>query len=235
MLIVCYSSTVAARRKGHSSPGLQPGDEWPIFCNTSISLNQIVALVGTLDDAPGDQTPRERFRHFLTENVREVGQVRDYVEECLRTAGDQYSRAVQDLVNHLGSCMEFEVTFGRYQGVQSKIGFDGHWVSPMSFHIVVEVKATEVYAIRTATLVGYADALISEQRVPNWDRALGLYVVGRPDPGIRQLEHAIVAEHRTQQLRVVAVESLLSLAEMMHDYDVTHEDILGIIRPSSPT
>lgn len=66
----------------------------------SITLNQILALVGKLDDSPGEDTPRERFRRFLKENVNEVGQVRDYIEERLRTSGDQYNRAFQDLANY---------------------------------------------------------------------------------------------------------------------------------------
>jgi len=201
----------------------------------SITLNQILALVGKLDDIPGDETPRERFRRYLRENVREVGQIRDYVEECLRVSGDQYNRALQDLVNHLGHFLEFEVTFGRYHGVQGQLGFDGHWKSATDFHMVVEVKTTEVYTIKTATLVGYVDGLISEKKIPSWDNALGLYVVGRPDPEIRQLENAIVAEKRTHQLRIVSVGSLLSLAEMMNEYDVGHEDILAVMRPSGPT
>ena len=153
----------------------------------------------------------------------------------LRTSGDQYNRALQDLVNHLGHFLEFEVTFGRYHGVQGQIGFDGHWKSPTGFHIVVEVKTTEAYAIKTNTLVGCVDELISEKKIPNWDNALGLYVVGRPDPEIRQLENAILAEKRTNQLRLISVESLLSLAEMMNEYDVSHEDILAVLRPSGPT
>jgi len=201
----------------------------------SIALNQILALVGKLDDTPGDEVPRERFRRFLRENVREVGQIRDYVEGCLRDSGDQYNRALQDLVNHLGQFLEFQVTFGRYHGVQGQLGFDGLWESPTGFHIVVEVKTTEVYTIKTATLVGYVDGLISEKKIPSWDNALGLFVVGRPDPEIRQLENAIVAERRTNQLRIISVESLLSLAEMMNDYDVGHEDILAVLRPSGPT
>ena len=199
-----------------------------------LTLRQILDLAGKLDDSPGDETPRERFRRFLKENVREVGQVRDYIEECLRSSGDQYNRALQDLVNHLGGFLGFDVTFGRYQGVQGQIGFDGHWRSPTGFHIVVEVKTTEAYAVKTSTLVGYVDELISEKRIPDWESALGLYVVGRPDPEIRQLENAILAEKRTHQLRVISVESLLSLAEMMNEYDVSHEDVLAILRPSGP-
>lgn len=201
----------------------------------SISLTQILALVGKLDDTPGEETPRERFRRFLVENVRDVGQIRDYIEECLRSTGDQYNRALQDLINHLGRFLGFEVTFGRYHGVPGQIGFDGHWVSPTGFHIVVESKTTDVYAIKTATLVGYVDQLISEKKIPNWGKALGLYVVGRPDVELRQLENAILAEKRTHQLRIISVESLLSLAELMNEYDVSHEDILAVLRPSGPT
>lgn len=201
----------------------------------SLSLKQILDLVGKLDDSSGDETPRERFRRFLKENVNEVGQVRDYVEECLRSPGDQYNRALQDLVNYLGHFLGFDITFGRYHGVQGQIGFDGHWKSPTHFHVVVEVKTTEVYAIKAATLVGYVDELISEKRIPSWEHALGLYVVGRPDPELRQLENAIVAEKRTHQLRIISVESLLSLAEMMDEYDIAHEDILAVMRPSGPT
>lgn len=44
-----------------------------------------------------------------------------------------------------------------------------------------------------------------------------------------------MAEKRTDQLRIISVESLLSLAEMMNEYDVSHEDILAVTRPSGPT
>lgn len=201
----------------------------------NMTLDEVFDLIGRLDDSPGQDTPRERFRRYLKDKVKEVGQARDYVEECLRTSGDQYNRALQDLVNHLGHLLRFEVAFGRYQGVRGQPGFDGHWTSPTGFHIVVEVKTTEVYAVKTATLVGYVDELISEGMIADWDTALGLYVIGRPDPEIRQLENAILAQKRTHQLRIISAESLLSLAEMMNEYDIDHEDILAVMRPSGPT
>src|SRR6266700_6055540 len=201
----------------------------------TLTLNQILELVGKLDDTEGGETPRERFRHFLQQNVLEIGQIQDYVEECLRSSGDQYNRALQDLVNHLGRFLGFEVTFGRYQGVRGKIGFDGHWTSPTDFHVVIEVKTTDVYAIKTAPLVGYIDELISEKSITSWDHALGLYIVGRPDAELRQLENAIVAERRTHQLRIISTESLLALAEMMNEYQIPHEEILPLLRPSGST
>ena len=80
-------------------------------------LSQILDLVGQLDDSSGEGTPQQRFRRFLDKNVVEVGQVRDYLQECLQTPDIQHSRALQDLINHLGRFLGFEVTFGRYQGV----------------------------------------------------------------------------------------------------------------------
>lgn len=78
------------------------------------------------------------------------------------------------------------------------------------------------------------DDLISEHLIPNWECALGLYVVGRPDAELRQLENAIVAERRTHQLRIISTEYLLSLAEMRSEYGVSHEEILTVLRPSGP-
>jgi hypothetical protein len=196
----------------------------------------VLALAGKLDDSEGENTPRERFRQFLMEDVTEVGQVRDYVEECLRNSGDQYNRALQDLVNYTGHFLGFKVQYGRYQGVPSQVGFDGLWTSPAGYHLVIEVKTSNVYAINIDTLVGYVDKLISsEKKIPNWDAALGLYVVGKPEEGIKQLDNAIVAEKRTHQLRVISVDALLSLAEMMKAYGLSHKDVLAVIRPSGPT
>lgn len=201
----------------------------------NITLTQILNLVGKLDDTAGNHTPRERFRRYLKDNVKEVGQIRDYTEECLRNSGDQYNRALQDLVNHLATFLGFDVVFGRYHGVSGQIGFDGFWKSPKKFSIVAEVKTTEVCAIKTMALLGYVDALISEKKIPNWDHALGLYAVGRPDTELRQLENSVIAEQRIHQLRIISVEALLSLAELMNEYDIDHDDILATLRPSGPT
>ena len=200
----------------------------------SIALSQILELVGKLDDTPGNETPRERFRRYLADNVVEIGEIRDYVGECLRVSGDMHYRALQDLVNHTGRFLGFDVVFGRYQGTVNQIGFDGHWKSPTGFHIIVEVKTTDAYAIQTKTVVGYIDALISAKEIPSWEDALGLYVVGRPDASLKQLDNAIVAEKRTGHLRIVSVESLLAIADIASSYGVSHETILTLLRPSGP-
>ncbi|MGB5733124.1 MAG: hypothetical protein WBM40_01610, partial [Thiohalocapsa sp.] len=200
-----------------------------------MTLTEILELTGKLDDGAGEDTARARFRRHLAKDMKAPGAVRDYVEECLRNTGDQYNRALQDLVNHIGTFLGFDVEFGRYQGVAGAVGFDGLWASPGGFFVVVESKTSETYSVKTKTLVGYVDELISEGRIPSWDHALGLYVVGRPDPELNQLANAIVAEKRTHQLRILSANSLLSLAELMQTYEVSHEDILALLRPSGPS
>jgi hypothetical protein len=98
--------------------------------------------------------------------------------------------------------------------------------------IVVEVRTTDAYAFKTATLTGYIDQLISAQRIADWSHALGLYIVGRQDAGLTQLQHTIVAEHRTQQLRIATVESILSLAELVQDGHISQVEALLLLRPT---
>jgi hypothetical protein len=97
------------------------------------------------------------------------------------------------------------------------------------------VKTTEVYAIKTSTLLNYINELVSQKGIADPEKAIDLYIVGRPDPEIRQLENAIIAEKKLQQLRIISVDSLLTIAEMMNEYDISHEDTLALIRPSTPT
>jgi hypothetical protein len=204
------------------------------------SLDQILALVGGLDDSHGDDTSARRFRKFLETNVTKPSQVRDYISECLTSKGErkmQYNRALQDLVNHVGRLLGFVVEFGRYQGAIHQIGFDGHWVSQSAkeaFHVVVEVKSTENFLIKTDTLLDYINKMITEGKIPGDAQWIGLYVVGLPDPDNNQLEKSIVFEKRGDKLRIISVDYLLSLAELMSQYEVTHDDILAVLRPSSP-
>jgi len=84
------------------------------------TLDQILGLDGTLDDAPGPDTPRERFRGFVRDSVGAIGAARYYVEACTTNKGPQYDHALQDLVNHKGAVIGFDVEFGRYKGVKDQ-------------------------------------------------------------------------------------------------------------------
>ncbi len=103
-----------------------------------INLTQILALVGKLDDSTGEDTSQTRFRSFLEANVHEIAQIRDYVEECIRNKGDQYNKALQDLIIYIGKFLDFNIEYGRYRGVVGEIGHDGMWTTKTEdFHIIV--------------------------------------------------------------------------------------------------
>jgi hypothetical protein len=202
---------------------------------TSLTLDHVLALAGILDDAPGPDTGRERFRRLLKEHVKSVGQIRDDIDGWLRTPGIQHQRALQDLVTYLGRFLRFDVTYGSYEAGQGQFGFHGLWHSPhVGFTVVVETVPTHVYVTNAGALLGHVDALIFANRIPSWDYALGLYVVARVDPEARQLENAIAAEMRTRQLHVISVGALVALAELVSQRDLSHEHALDVLRASGP-
>jgi len=95
-----------------------------------VDLKQLPKLVGPLKDSDDPNSPSARFGDYLAEGVSKVTDLRSYVDICLREKGDQYNYALQDLINHIGRLLGFDVEFGRYRGTPHKIGFDGLWQSP---------------------------------------------------------------------------------------------------------
>jgi hypothetical protein len=197
-----------------------------------IELYTLLELVGTLDDSTDPGSASARFRKYLRENVQQVSDVRAYVNDALAQTGDQCNKALQDLINHVGQLLEFDVLYGRYRGVKGQIGFDGLWHSPAGWSLVVEAKTTDVYAVKTSTLLGYINALVSEGRINNPSNVLGLYIYGRFDAQTNQLENAIIVERRRERLRVTSVDALLNLLELKQEYDLEHETILSLLLPA---
>jgi hypothetical protein len=197
-----------------------------------IDLSTLVDLVGTLDDSSDSKSAAIRFRTYLQEHVQSVSDVRAYTNAALSTKGDQYDKAFQDIINHIGRLLGFEVTFGRYRGVAGVNGFDGLWQSPSGKTVVVETKTTDSFTVKTATLLDYIHDLVSEGQLPNYEEALGLYVYGRFDRQASQLENTIIAERQQQRLRVASSETLLYLLELKQGYEVNHQTIFQLLLPS---
>jgi len=112
---------------------------------TVLSISTILGLVGDLKDNDSAQI---RFREYLEKEVKDIGLLRDFINECLANTGDQYNFAFQDLIIYLGKFLGFEYDYGRYRGATDTPGQDGIWFTQDGFGVVVEVKKTEVYAIR---------------------------------------------------------------------------------------
>lgn len=198
-----------------------------------IELHTLLGLVGGLNDSDQPGSASARFRTYLQQNVQQASDLRDYIEDALDASGAQFNKALQDLINHLGQCLGFDVTYGRYRGVRGAIGFDGLWQSPTGWALVVEAKTTDVYTVKTSTLLGYINALVSEGRIQQPNDTLGLYVYGRFDAHTNQLENAIKAEGRREKLRVASVDALLNLLELKQAYGLAHRTILNLLLPAS--
>ena len=117
----------------------------------SITLDELLLLVGRLDDAPGFDTPRERFRRFLLERVTDVPTVSALIDDCQRSVGEQRHRALQDLIVIVGRLLRFEVTFGTYEPSADAVKVDGQWRSPGLLDVVLEIRTEQT---TSATLDG---------------------------------------------------------------------------------
>lgn len=197
-------------------------------------IDDVLALTGRLDDSSIEDPARERFRAYLLENVTDATVLRDYIDQCRSRPDEQHGRALRDLINHYGRLLGFDVTFGPYEWLPGQVGFDGRWTSPWGLHIVVEVKSRETFAAQRPSLARSVERLIADGVIPNWTLALGLYVVAHPDLQVNHLEKAILDEKQTHQIRLITPESLYTLAVLQRNGQLSQQDVLTLLRSSSP-
>jgi hypothetical protein len=194
----------------------------------NITLNELLTLLGRLDDAPGFDTPRERFRRFLVEHVTDVQIARPLVEECQRSVGEQHHRALQDLVVLLGRFMRFETSFGTYERLPSGVKLDGQWRSRGRLDVVLEIR-TEQTTDPTLESLARAVSTVAATAQIDVEARIGLCVVGRHYVGRGKLEHAAAADKQAE-MRVVSVQSLLSLAVKFSADRLSHGEVVKLLR-----
>ena len=109
----------------------------------SLALDELLLLVGRLDDAAGFDTPRERFRRFLLERVTDLATARALIDECQRSVGEQRHRALHDLVVLLGRLLQFEIAFGSYDRSDEPRAASSQWRSPGLLTVVLEIRTEQ--------------------------------------------------------------------------------------------
>src|SRR5581483_4449322 len=151
-----------------------------------VGLDELLALTGRLDDAPGFDTPRERFRRFLLEHVFNVKLARTLIESCQQAVGEQRHRALQDLVVLLGRFLQFETTFGAYESASDFPAVHGEWRSHGALDVLIEVRTDQTTDATLESLAKALSASMDEGR-PGTKR-IGLYVLSRHYAGRGRLE-----------------------------------------------
>jgi hypothetical protein len=191
----------------------------------SITLDDLLRLVGRLDDAPGFDTPRERFRRFLMERVTDVPTASALIDDCQRSVGEQRHRALQDLVVMVGRLLQFEITFGTYERAADAVKVDGQWRSPGRLDVVLEIRTEQT---TSATLDGLARAT-AEAPGAALEPRIGLCVVARQYAARARLSRALDVT-RLPDIRVITVGSLLALAAQVEADRVVHTEVVKLLQ-----
>ena len=194
----------------------------------SISLDELLPLVGRLDDEPGFDTPRERFRRFLFDRVTDLSSARALIDDCQRSVGEQRHRALQDLIVIVGRLLGFAIAFGPY-GSADDAEVDGHWRSPGLLDVALEIRTDQTAA---ATLESFARAVAAAGAAAGVGResAIGLCVVARQYAARASLTHLLAANSQFTDIRVVSVRSLLSLVAHVSAARLSHADVVQLLQ-----
>lgn len=176
-------------------------------------VQQIIGFAGDGKLRDGGVASKE-FRSFLALVPSTL--LARYANDCLTDKFDGSGLALQDIINEVGIRLGFKVEQGRYRGVQGEIGFDGLWVSPDGFAIVIEVKTTDAYRIDLETVAGYRRNLLKEDRAKEQSCSI-LLIVGRTDTG--DLEAQVRGSRHAWDIRLISIDGLLRLMHLKEELD----------------
>jgi hypothetical protein len=180
----------------------------------SVTIDQILTLVGRLDDSPGYDAPRERYRRFLLDYVRDWPVARALIEECQFSPDEQHRFALQDLVAVLGQFLGFRVTLS-----------PASWHARGRLNLILDVKSNPSAAPDVTSL---AEAVASAARVidAHASRCTGLCVLSPLYLYRDKVEQA--ASRASAPVSVVALRSLVSMADMVHAGRMDRQDVARV-------
>jgi hypothetical protein len=197
----------------------------------NLDLPELLTLLGRLDDAPGPDTPRDRYRRYLTRQLTTVESVRELLDQTQAALGEQHARARQDLVLLLGRFLGFDVAFGTYGSAPGAVRLEGHWRSRRRARIALEVRGEQTADAGIDTLARTVTALAASLPPDAGERWVGLCVTTPFYVARRRLETHVV--HRAAgDIRCISLDSLLWLAEMSEAQRVDHNDVLRLLTSS---
>lgn len=192
----------------------------------SLPLSDILTLVGRLDDAPGFDTPRERFRRYITDHVHDVAGLRSLLAQSQERLGDQQARARQDLIVLLGRFLGFEVHLGAYD-VRDGVRLEGHWRSRRRARLAVSVLSEQSIGDDAETLAR-AMAALRATTPADEERWVGLCIT-TPFYMTRQRLDAALVQRTASDIRCVSLESVLWLAETASADRLPHDDVVRLL------
>ena len=195
------------------------------------SLQQILSFTGDGKLKDGNSTSTE-FRELLDQIPSKI--LKTFADNCLTESFNDGGYALQDILNQIGSRLNFKVENGLYRGRQNEIGYDGIWTSKEGHSIIVEVKTTDAYRINLDTIAEYRNKLINQNRVDS-EKSSILIIVGRRDTG--DLEAQIRGSQHAWDIRLISTDSLLKLLTLKETLNDTKtiQQINELLKPKEYT
>jgi hypothetical protein len=194
-----------------------------------MTLDDVLVLAGDLDDVPGFDTPRERFRRFLIGQDTDAHAARRFVEQCPHLVDEQHHRALQDLVVLLGRSLGFETTFGTYAPAGGGLKLDGHWRSRARLEVVLELRTNLTPSTDSEELARSIAVHAGTVRRGSQKRVIGLAVLAPGYAGRNRFEQALATSVPDVPIRFVSLRSLLFLVDMLSAGRVTHDDVVRLL------
>jgi hypothetical protein len=195
------------------------------------TIAQILSFAGDGKLRDNNQTSIE-FRELLEQVPSRL--LKQFADNCLADSFTDSGFVLQDIINQIGSRLDFIVKDGLYRGKKNDIGYDGIWTSKEGHSLIVEVKTTDTYRINLDTIAEYRQQLIKQHRVDKEHSSM-LIVVGRQDTG--DLEAQIRGSRHAWDIRLLSTDSLirlLSLKERLNDTK-TIQQINELLKPREYT
>ena len=191
----------------------------------NLTVNQLLTIVGRLDDSPGFDTPRERFRRFLTERMTDAPSARVVVEECRQMSGEQNLRALQDAVVVTGRMLGFATSFSAYQHDPGAAPIAGQWESRRRLRVILALCAGQMAESEV-------EALSNEVRSRGQAdiSRVGLCVVTPFCSAKARLEEMLQTRMHPE-LRLISLAGILRMADMTAAGRLTHDDVLQLLNP----
>jgi hypothetical protein len=192
-------------------------------------IQQLVSVAGDGNLRDGNKTSKE-LREYLS--AISTDDLARHLSTCLDSSFNDSGLVLQDIINELGSRLDYEVSPGLYRGKTGEIGFDGIWKASGD-HLVVEVKTTDAYNIDLEKIADYRKKLIKKGSIV--ESSSILMVVGRKDTN--SLEAQVRGSRHAWDIRIISADALLRLVKTKESADnkETISKIRSILSPHELT
>ena len=195
----------------------------------NLTVSQLLGVVGRLDDNPGFDTPRERFRRFLAERMTDAASARAVIAECRQVGNEQHVRALQDAVLLTGKLLGFDASFGPYQYDPGASPIGGEWLSRRRLRVLLMVCGPQA---DPSHLEPFSKAILATDDAQ--DRSgtprVGLCVLTPLCAAKSRIEETVRSRH--PDVRLISVDGILHLAELVGADRLTHDEILRVLHPA---